>query len=63
MEVPRTGAMIILVVEGEAEVSSSAGSVELPRGGAAWVPADEPPRVLRAMGDGPVSAFVASVPE
>lgn len=63
VEVPRTGAMIILVVEGEAEVSSAADSVELPRGGAAWVPADEPPRVLRAIGVGPASAFVASVPE
>ena len=53
-----TLALDVLGIDG-----NKAGSVELPRGGAAWVPADEPPRVLRAMGDGPVSAFVASVPE
>ncbi|MFC3849003.1 mannose-6-phosphate isomerase, class I [Corynebacterium hansenii] len=62
VEVPETGALIVLVVEGAAEMSSESGEVRLSPGGAAWVPADEAPRVLRSVGGSAVEAFVASVP-
>lgn len=62
VEVPTTGATIVLVVEGAAEMSSESGEVRLSPGGAAWVPASESGRVLRSVGGAAVEAFVASVP-
>lgn len=62
VEVPTTGATIVLVVEGAAEMSSESGEVRLSPGGAAWVPASESGRVLRSIGGAAVEAFVASVP-
>ena len=62
MEVPTTGATIVLVVEGAAEMSSESGEVRLSPGGAAWVPASESGRVLRSVGGAAAEAFVASVP-
>ncbi|MFD5868037.1 mannose-6-phosphate isomerase, class I [Corynebacterium sp. NPDC060344] len=61
-EVPAEGAMIVLVVDGAAELSSESGEVRLVPGRAAWVPAAEGPRMLRSVGGGTAEAFVASVP-
>lgn len=63
IEVPSTGATIVLVVEGAAELSSDGGDVRLAPGRAAWVPASESRRELRAVGGGAAEAFVASVPD
>lgn len=60
--VPAEGAVIVLVVAGEAELTSDGGTVRLSPGNAAWSPAAESGRVLRAIGRGQVEAFVASVP-
>ncbi|WP_295623815.1 mannose-6-phosphate isomerase, class I [uncultured Corynebacterium sp.] len=64
-EVPidAAGAMIVLVVEGEAELSSEKGTIGVTPGRAAWIPADDPACRIRAIGDGPVKAFVAETPE